>query len=389
MAATADYKYANPTIGIYGLKNPFYVIIDTNLDVFNLTYKLKVTFTNTGEVREKSVTPIGTQAVVNPFLMIEDLMFNEYTGQTTASAIRSFGLVQIEIGETYSSVANDPPTFRGYDTDDSFYVYNGYEPLMMELNYRDPNWYNTSPYKLPKLKKTVKIFPSDVEILSFPSIIAGLTAVNIIATTYNNSNVVIDNNTIDLTLEPNLTGTAYWNININQFIQGLTDYTLIKVEYTDGEDSVFSEDIRLESSICNPKQGRYRLRWANNYDGDEYQNFTLASDKIVQVQKGKRILSDGIDYTASTFATLSNVNNPNIKEVGNRVTNLRRLRTDYLTQEELNALEDLYKSDAVLMFDPDNNLLPVLVRDTSFTITDVRNELVKVEVLVEIANIER
>ena len=391
MAVTADYKNVDPTVGIYGLKNPFYVIINrTGAAVFNLTYDLRVTFTNTGQVVTKSLTPIGTQSVVNPLLLIEDFMFNEYTGQSESSAPNSFGEVQIEIGETFSTVAADAPTFQGYDTDDSFYVYNGYEPLMMELNYRQPNWYDTTPFKLPKIKKTLYLLEDDIEILSFPSIIDRAGAKNLVTIFFDSDGIDISTSVIDLTVRPDLTGTAYWNININPFFITDTSYVEVYIQYGDGEGAlVNSEIITIYRAQCNPKQGRYRLRWANNYDGDEYQNFTLASDKIVQIQKGKRILSDGIDYTASTFAGLSNVNNPNIREVGNKTTNLRRLRTDYLKQEELDALETLYKSEAVIMFDPDNNILPVIVRDTNFTITDVRNDLVKIEVLVEIANIER
>ena len=391
MAVTADYKYADPTIGVYGVKNPFYVIINrTGAAVFNLTYDLRVTYTNTGQVITKSLTPIGTQATANPLVLIEDFMFNEYTGQTESSAPNSFGYVQIEIGETFAAVEGDAPTFQGYDTDDSFLVYNGYKPLMNELNYRDPNWYDTTPLKLPKIKKTLYLLDEDIEILSFPSIIDRADAKNLVTVFYNSSGTDISTSVIDLTVRPDLTGTAYWNININTaFVDGAA-YAKVYVQYAVTEPFYTnSEEITIYRAQCNPKQGRYRLRWSNNYDGDEYQNFTLATDKIVQVRKGKRILSDGIDYTATTFAGLTNINRPNIREVGNKTTNLRRLRTDYLRQEELDALETLYKSEAVIMFDPDNNILPVIVRDTNFTITDVRNELVKIEVLVEIANIER
>jgi hypothetical protein len=396
MAVTADYKYADPTIGVYGVKNPFYVIINrTGAAVYNLTYDLRVTYTNTGQVITKSLTPIGTQATANPLVLIEDFMFNEYTGQTESSAPNSFGYVQIEIGETFAAVEGDAPTFQGYDTDDSFLVYNGYKPLMNELNYRDPNWYDTTPLKLPKIKKTLYLLEDDIELLSFPSFLALAGGVLVgatkrITTFYDSSGSVIQTDETILTSRPDLTGTAYWNININPFFIEETAYVKVKIQYDDGESAeYFSEEITIYRAQCNPKQGRYRLRWANNEDGDEYQNFTLATDKIVQVQKGKRILSDGIDYAATTFADLTNINRPNIREVGNKTTNLRRLRTDYLRQEELDALETLYKSEAVIMFDHDNNILPVIVRDTNFTITDVRNELVKIEVLVEIANIER
>jgi hypothetical protein len=329
--------------------------------------------------------------------LIEDLMFNKYGGQLESSSPNSFGSVKIEIGETFSATLDNPPVFAGYDTDNSFLIYNGYKPLMMELNYRDPNWYNTTPIKLPKRKKDIKLLEGDIELLSFPSLINFIdfvgtsNAKQILATVYNANGTVNYTTIITLSSIPALTGTAYWNVDINQLEILDGGYIEYVVQWQDSTTLAFfnSEAITIRRAICNPKQGRYRLRWTNNDDGDEYGNFTLASDKITQVQKGKRILSDGIDYTAFTFATLSNINNPNITEVGNKVTNLRTLRTDYLNQEELNALEDLYKSNAVLMFDPDNNLLPVIVRDTTFTITDVRNDLVKVEVLVEIANIER
>jgi hypothetical protein len=223
MAVSVNYNNASPELGIYGAYNPFMVLINyTGATPFYLTYKIKVTALNNTTVVEKPVSPTsGYFAQVNPLELIKEAFFkSEYNGTTEHSQPFSYSQIKIEVGASFSTAEANPPTFEGYTQSDTFYVYNGYELQPTVLNYRDPAWYDTFPSKLPKVKKTLYLLEDDKELLSFPSKIPDSTgtvleAGDLITRYYDSSNSLVSTSIIDLTVRPDLTGTAYWNININ------------------------------------------------------------------------------------------------------------------------------------------------------------------------------
>ncbi len=396
MAVAVNYNNASPEIGIYGAYNPFMVLINwTGATTYYLTYKIKVTAINNTTIVEKPVSPTsGLFAQVNPLELIKEAFFkSEYNGSTEHSQPFSYSQIKIEVGASYSSLEADPPTFAGYTETDTFYVYNGYELQPTVLNFRDPNWYDTFPTKLPKVKKTLYLLQDDVELLSFPSVISSddglIEAQDLITRYYNSAGTLLSTSTIDLTIRADLTGIAYWNININSVFPSGTLYSRSKIRYQSETGTIDSEEITIYRELCNPKQDRYRLYFVNRYGGAEYDNFTLAATTSYQVQKGKQIQSDGINYKATTFAAIQNINNPNLQEFGNSTSKNITIRRDYFkTQEEVDSLAELFKSAVVIMFDSVNTAFPMIVETTTYDQELVGQNLYKVDVRLGYANNE-
>ena len=398
MAVSVNYNNASPELGIYGAYNPFMVLINytSASPVYYLTYKIKVTALNNTTVVEKPVSPTsGNFAQVNPLELIKEAFFkSEYNGTTEHSQSFSYSQIKIEVGASFSTAQADPPTFAGYTESDTFYVYNGYELQPTVLNYRDPAWYDTFPTKLPKVKKTLHLLENDIELLSFPSKIPDSTgtvldASDLITRYYDSSNSLLSTSTIDLTVRPDLTGTAYWNININSIFLGNTFYSKSKIRYAGGEGSADSEEITIYREECNPKQDRYRLYFINRYGGAEYENFTLAATTSYNIKKGKQIQSDGINYKATTFADIQNINNPNLQEFGNSTSKNITIRRDYFkTQEEVDSLAELFKSAVVIMFDAVNTAFPMIVETSNYDQDLISQNLYKVDVRLLYANNE-
>ena len=398
MAVSVNYNNASPELGIYGAYNPFMVLINytSASPVYYLTYKIKVTALNNTTVVEKPVSPTsGNFAQVNPLELIKEAFFkSEYNGTTEHSQPFSYSQIKIEVGASFSTAQADPPTFAGYTESDTFYVYNGYELQPTVLNYRDPAWYDTFPTKLPKVKKTLHLLENDIELLSFPSKIPDSTgtvldASDLITRYYDSSNSLLSTSTIDLTVRPDLTGTAYWNININSIFLGNTFYSKSKIRYAGGEGSADSEEITIYREECNPKQDRYRLYFINRYGGAEYENFTLAATTSYNIKKGKQIQSDGINYKATTFADIQNINNPNLQEFGNSTSKNITIRRDYFkTQEEVDSLAELFKSAVVIMFDAVNTAFPMIVETSNYDQDLISQNLYKVDVRLLYANNE-
>lgn len=396
MAVTeVDYNYADAELGIYGLYNNFFGIakrvgVET---IYNLTYRVKITTVYDSEEVVKNIDPIEGFAVFNPFELIKSTFFKaEYNGSTEHTQPYAYNQVRIEVGASFSTAADTPPTFEGYITNDTFQVYNGYETPPIVTNYRDPNWYNTTPIKLPKVKKELRLLEDDVELLSFPSEIDNdigtLEAANLVQVFYDSSDSVVLTSTTDLTIRPDLTGIGYWNININAAFVGETSYIKAYIQYFDGEAFYNSEQITIRRAECNPKQDRFRMYWVNRYGGAEYENFTLKSDEEIRITKGKRIQSDGVNYKAQTFTDIENINNPNLSEYGNTAARYRTIRTDYIEQNQVDALQELYKSPIAIMFDVNNIAQAVLIEDTNYKKGTVKDGLVSVDVRVKIANTE-
>lgn len=402
MAVTVDYNNTDFEDGVYGAYNDFVALINTNTSTpSNLTYKVTVTALNNGSVTVRSVTPIGTIAIVEPLKLVQDSFFkSEYNGSTEHSQPFSYSNITISIQEFSSSSAAVPPTSSGAAVSNTFYVYNGYEEQPLVLNYREPNWYDTTPIKLPKVKKTLNLLNSDIELLSFPSEIKISTgagrggivhyAHDLITESFNASGTSLGVATIDLTLRPSLTGIAYWNININNFFTGAMAYTESKVRYDDGEGAtVDTEIITIKRTLCNPKDERYRLYWVNRYGGAEYQNFSLSANTSYKLRKGKRIQSDGIDYAATSFANIQSINNPNIQEFGNSVTKEITIRSDYFTnQSEIDSLSEVLKSPVLILFDSNNVAYPVVLKTSNYNNDLLKEGLVKLEMTLQYANNE-
>ena len=398
MAVSVNYNNASPELGIYGAYNPFMVLINytSASPVYYLTYKIKVTALNNTTVVEKPVSPTsGNFAQVNPLELIKEAFFkSEYNGTTEHSQSFSYSQIKIEVGASFSTAQADPPTFAGYTESDTFYVYNGYELQPTVLNYRDPAWYDTFPTKLPKVKKTLHLLENDIELLSFPSKIPDSTgtvldASDLITRYYDSSNSLLSTSTIDLTVRPDLTGTAYWNININYAFPATALYSKSKIRYAGGEGSADSEEITIYREECNPKQDRYRLYFINRYGGAEYENFTLAATTSYNIKKGKQIQSDGINYKATTFADIQNINNPNLQEFGNSTSKNITIRRDYFkTQEEVDSLAELFKSAVVIMFDAVNTAFPMIVETSNYDQDLISQNLYKVDVRLLYANNE-
>jgi len=397
MAVAVNYNNVNPELGIYGAYNPFIVLISwVGVETFFLSYKIKVTALNdSSNSIIKTITPTsGDFAQVNPLELVKDSFFkSEYNGSAEHSQPNSYSRIKIEIGANASTDQTQPPTFGGYTESDTFYVYNGYELQPTVLNYRDDNWYDTYPIKLPKVKKTLYLSDNDTELLSLPSVISTtsgtLEANDLVTSYYNSEDVLLSTSTIDLTIRPSLTGVAYWNININSVFPSETLYSKSKIVYNRGVSTFNSEEITIFREPCNPKQDRYRLYFVNRYGGAEYDNFTLAANTSYNVSKGKKIQSDGINYKATTFAVIQNINNPNIQEFGNSTSKEITIRRDYFkTQEQVDSLAELFKSAVVIMFDATNVAYPMILQSTTYEQELLSHNLYKLDIRLMYANNE-
>lgn len=418
MAATVDYINTDPTKGIYGIYNEF-IAATTATSAGKVKHKFRYQVTATNDPTKTYTKDVESVKVsgnfvanINPVSIMREVFFEgEYTGITENTTILSYSAIQIEIGELYADTADEAPTFRGYDTDDSFYFYNGYENpktagQLIPLNYRESKWYTTTPHLLPKVKKTIYLLEDDIELLSIPSLLnvypphttAGLPTnlKNLVFEYYNVLGGLISSSTIDLEARPDLSGIGYWNININTVFPDGTAYCNVYAQWiTDGGELpllVDSEIIRVERLECNPKNDNYRLRWLNRYGGEEFENFQLKADKSHVIQRGKRIASTGINYAATSVADISNINDPNLKEYGNQSYTRYRLRTDFITQEQIDAMEELFKSNSIILFNPEigatNNTPPVICEDATYRILDVTQNKQRIEISVRLANNE-
>ena len=403
MATTVDYKHADPEVGVYGAYNPFAVIIENLEDpLYNLTFRVKVTPMNDAtKVVEKIVNPMGStgRVIVEPLKLMQDSFFKSVFGDFNTLQTESFSIIKIEVGASYSTVEANAPAFEGYLLSDEFYVYNGYELQPLVMNYRDFYWYSFAPIKLPKIKKEVSLLTNDTELLSFLSKFRAyysttdsiLTATNYLVDFYRVNDTLIAGRSTDTAI-PTPSGVGYLTQTINLLdpsIPATAAYWKVRIRYTSAEEATFdSEEVKVSRDVCNPKQDNYRLYWANRYGGAEYQNFTLAANTTYQVQKGKKIQSDGIDYKAVDFAGIQNINNPNLQEFGNRTTKEITIRSDYFkTQEQVDALAELFKSPVVLMF-ASNGTHPMIVKTTNFDQELLTQGLYKVDITLQYANNE-
>lgn len=395
MAASVNYIHSDAELGAYGLFNKFVCRITTSSAVDS--YRIRVTYLQGSSLTvAKNVKAVSDVANVNLQPLIASTFFKyEYSGQSNTTVQGNYSNVRIEIGE----ISGDPATFQGYDTNDEFWFYYGYTPDNLTPNYRQPNLYDTTPYGLPKVQKNLYLLEGDTEMLaSFFDLETDtngtLNPANVYTEFYNAAGGLISTDIDSLGSLGANKGYRLFDINAKaQLYDGTTAYAKVYVEYQDVGSGVFnSEELTLYPDSCNPKYDHYRLGWCNRYGADEYMNFKGRATKSIITQSGKTIKSDNINYEATSAATIVNENLPEKTEYGKSYDVEFTLRSDFLNQEQLDALEDLYKSPNVYMFTTDydkstgDGLFPVILKDTNYEVQQVSAGVKKVSVRVSLAN---
>lgn len=176
MAAVVDYGVADPTVGRFGLYNPFLVrITRTGSAVFKLKYRINITVPNTTIDITKDVDPIDLVSIVNPLEPLKGQFFetqlvgNNGVGQVPldtagGSANKSYNKVRIQVGEIYATAADLPATFVGYTSDTTIWVYNGFDEVPtteLYTNHRPDNTFEPL-FSIPLVNKNVKLLADDI-----------------------------------------------------------------------------------------------------------------------------------------------------------------------------------------------------------------------------------
>ena len=415
MAIAVDYGVTDPEIGRFGLYNDFFVRISrTGSTIYKLKYRIKVSIPNTSIELIKDVNPINEVSIVNPVSSLKDLFFKTQLVGTNGVAIvpldsggggvadRSYNKVRIQIGEFYATTADGAPTFVGYGSDKTLYFYNGFETDINQNNYsnwRPDNLYDRAPFKLPLVNKNNYLLPTDIFFPSIPSEIntpvqeeGGGGVADLVSLEYTHYDK--DGNTIS---SGNFglggrygSNLGYWTIALGReqiFYPSNWAYSTFYAIWED-QDRVqyLSETFNTRIAECDPKYDRFRLRWFNKYSGFEYFNFTKKSKHTINVNSGKEIRSNGVDYTSTNFAGIKYPSVPELREVGKSATTVYELNSNWINEEEQAALKDMYLSPNIIMFDKNNRIYPVILKDKSYEITDIRDGMVKVSVKLMIAN---
>lgn len=409
MSAVSDYLHADADKGIYGIYNPFFTrITRTGGAVFKLKYRIKVTTLFDSKEYVRDVDPVSEVSFVNPVSILQDAYFKtQYIGADDSTPIDtltgvaqfSYSNVQIEIGEISAASAILPPVFLGYDTDDTFYFNGGFEDSLggeLDANYRDPNWYDTLPIKLPTTKTLLYRRVDDTrQMICAPNFIehnvGALNIKNIVTTYFSNDGTLQSFSTVDISAYPATVNLGYWYFNLQAFTSSLgtasNDYAEVYFEYLDAEVTGYvTETVTVRLADCQPKNDTFKLAWNNRYAGIEYQIFNNLSTKTVSVTSGKKIINDGINRSAATFLLSYNKDEPKLKPYGKSGITSYTIVSDWLTESEQDSLRDAYESPKVYMFDESNNIIPLIVMDNSYKITAVDNELFKVSMRVQVAN---
>lgn len=408
MAAVVDFGAISPEFGIYGIYNDFYVRITQSApQLVKLKYRIKVTvIAQTSYVYERDVITIDAVSIVNPVQVLRDTFFRSQViglngnviDDTASVDVADFGCnrVRIEVGEIYAPSIDVAATFRGYDTSTDVTFYNGYENIDTAntstdyANYLDLGWYSNGTVKLNHTIKNRKIGTDDENKLFSPSVVellAGSYELDAIITDEYDSAGGLVSQVIDPISALNPIN-GYQVVNGEKTIGATPLLTRCEqyFRYDDGGGGkVYSEKIAFTHFDCN-QNDRYRLRWINRYGTFEYLNCNGRFTQTNQIQKGKEILSDGVDLTSTTFADIKSVAKPELKEYGNQKTVTFSLFTNYLTEEEQLGLAELMESPNTIFYDPDNNIVPVISQDRSFKIASIKDELIQYELRFKLAN---
>lgn len=418
MAAVADYGTADPEKGIYGIYNDFYVRITPTFVQLKLKYRIRVTMPNDASIEFiRPVDPINYISIVNPVEVLKDTFFRAQivglNGQILDDRLnndvanRGCNLVRIQIGEVYADAADDPATFRGYDTDDTFTFYNGYENIVISdttisySNFRAVRWYNGTPIKLPHTILNRRVINStelqvggsgDINKIFMPNVIERSNG------SYRLTSLVIDSFDADGTP----TGQDIEPVSLGTTLTGYHVFRSVNSAATDGSYQEFYGRYQLNGAGANiltekirfnylamEKFKRHRLRWFNRYGAFEYLDFIGSLETTQEVTQGKMIQSDGVDVEATSFDDIKIVSRPEMRSYGKTSKQRYTLHSGWLNIEEQEALKDLFKSPNVIMYTPENNIVPVIVTNNSFKITDIQVDLIKVSIEMELANADK
>ena len=416
MAVVVNYgDLVDPTIGRYGLYNPFLIrITRTGGTVFKLKYRINIQVVGTTIDITKDVDPIDEVSIVNPVEPLKGQFFetqligNNGVGQVPldssgGNADKSYNKVRIRVGEISATAADLPATFIGYADDKTLYFYNGFDDIPSDdlyTNYRPDDTYQPL-YSVPLVNKNVKLLINDIAFISLPSEIntpvneegggGAIILSRLYYTHYNSNGDVIESSNFGLFERYG----AYDNLGYWTIAYGTSQisypsnwaYSTFYAEYVDEVTNYTNtESFNVYKQECDPKYDRYRLRWFNKYSGFEYFNFTKKSSQKLNISKGKEVRTSGINFEAANFSSMKYPSVPELREVGKSATTTYTLNSDYINEEEQNALKDMYLSPNIVMFDKDNNITPVILEDSSYEITDIRDGLVKVSVKLRVAN---
>jgi hypothetical protein len=417
MAAVVNYgDSVDPTIGRYGLYNPFLIrITRTGGTVFKLKYRINIQVVGTTIDITKDVDPINGVSIVNPVEPLKGQFFetqligNNGVGQVPldssgGNADKSYNKVRIRVGEVSSTSADLPATFGGYTDDRTLYFYNGFDNIpSAELysNYRPTNTYEPL-YSIPLVNKNVKLLDNDIAFLSLPSVMSTplneeggggvVILLRLYYTHYDISGGEIESSNFGLYERYGAYDSqiGYWTIQYGTaqiLYPSNWAYSTFYADYVDAENNYTNtESFNVYKQECDPKYDRYRLRWFNKYSGFEYFNFTKKSSQTLNISKGKEVRTSGINFDAANFSSMKYPSVPELREVGKSATTTYTLNSGFINEEEQNALKDMYLSPNIIMFDKDNNITPVILEDSSYEITDIRDGLVKVAVKLRVAN---
>lgn len=409
MAAVTDFGTISPDKGIYGLYNDFLVrITRTGGTVYKLSYRIKCTvIADTSYTFERDVVPINEVSIVNPVEFLKDTFFKTQViglngnvlDDSATVDIANFGCnrIEIEVGESYADSSNVPATFRGYDTSKEVTFYNGYENIKQSntstdyTNYLDPKWYDATEVKLNHtiLNRKISVDIDDENKIFAPPVVElsdGTYSITAIYTDSYDSDGVLDNQDIEPYTPPTeIKGYVVFNLPKRSGVtlgQARNEYYF---KYSSATESKFSEKISVTSYSCN-QNDRYRLRWFNRYSAFEYLNLNGKFTESVTYKQGKEILTDGIDITATTFGKIKSPAKPELKEIGKNKEVTFSLYTNYINEEERNGLKEALESPNLILYDPENNIIPVISTDRNFKIASSKNGLIQYQLNFKSAN---
>lgn len=404
MAAIVEWGgYNSPeSVGnIYGVKDEFYIRISTNTATYyKLKYRVKVGYKGdysgmfvgmfvpvATEFFEFNVEPINGVAFVNPLINLYDLYFGEITtgGGIEGAIENAFDFVSIEVGEIYADTASEPATFRGYDTYDSFYCYAGYQEERSDPNYVLPS-FNSAPVAVPH---SGDIYYGGSDLSEYPLIFYGFSSIpNVTGLAYGigRQDFEMDGTPVgspvytNLSVRPDIVGRrGYWYTIVSTPPSGIySEYFWV---YGTGAPFIESKRIRVQQYQCNGNADVTFVRYINKWGAEDTLLFNGRRKDFVNIKKGKKILSSGLDYSASSVESVKSVNRPNFREIGNERTKEVELTSGWLTQSQLIQAQEIISSPLIII---DGE--PYLCTSNEYEVLNVKNGLQQITMRFQYAN---
>lgn len=422
MAITVDFGASintDPELGIYGIYNTFLCKVTTsNLARFKTSYRFRITVGSLQyEFDAEPNNDTSKLLWVNPVEDLQTRFFSSYffanqSDIDEATYTNRLADVQIEIGEVSAAAADEPATFLGYETDNTFRFFNGFNRKDLryrEANYRNPDTaFAVGDLPLPmviKNQRWMKGLDVDVPFSVYNRIKGdydGLGAAEydfgrIEIKTYDADDVLIATNTISsgplpvvMVKTTDIAGTLftpYWTAaTVRAEVRGYYSKTGVN-------DFIYpTEVINYTVQECSPKYDNWQVYFVNSLGGNSVMNFTGRSYRFEGVERGKKITESGIDYEADEFSFLTEVRASTNRQTAIRVGTRLRLLTDYLTQDEMDAYEDFIASPyfyAQIVGSSGKSFQVFLnLLDSQIEIKKVGNELAQIAVNFEVAEVE-